>query len=151
MLNDWDDDRLLAALRTAVRAREAVPAEWTEMARATYAWHNIDAELAELTHDSAAGLGSSAPVRSEAAAIRSLMFSSAHLTIELEVTDEGLFGQLLPPREGTIEVQTQAGPAGTARVDPMGCFCVEPAPAGLFRLHCRMVDSIDAATAWITL
>jgi hypothetical protein len=33
----------------------------------------------------------------------------------------------------------------------MGCFCVEPAPAGLFRLHCRMVDSIDAATAWITL
>jgi hypothetical protein len=151
MHSDWDDDQLLAALRTAVRAREAVPAGWMEMARAAYAWHTIDAELAELTRDSAAGLGASAAVRSEAAAIRSLTFSSAHLTIELEITDEGLFGQILPPREGTIEVQTQAGPAGTARVDPMGGFCVEPAPAGLFRLHCRTADSIDIETAWITL
>jgi hypothetical protein len=151
MGSDWDDEQLLAVLRTAVRAREAVPSEWIEMARATYAWHTIDAELAELTRDSAAGLGASAPVRSEAAAIRSLTFSSAHLTIELEVTDEGLFGQILPPREGTIEVQTQAGPAGTARVDVTGCFCVEPVPAGRFRLHCRTTDSIDAATVWVTL
>lgn len=151
MGNDWDDDQLLAALRTAVRAREAVPADWIEMARAAYAWRTIDTELAELTRDSAAGVGASAPVRSEAAGIRSLTFSSAHLTIELEVTDEGLFGQILPPREGTIDVQTQAGPAGTARVDVTGCFLVEPIPAGRFRLRCQTTDSMEAATAWVTL
>ena len=112
MGSDWDDEQLLAPLRTAVRAQEAVPAEWIEMGRAAYAWHSIDAELAELTRDSALGVGASAPVRSEAATIRSLTFSSAHLTIELEVTGEGLFGQILPPREGTIEIQTPAGSAG---------------------------------------
>ena len=151
MGGDWSDDELLTALRTAVRAREAVPAGWIEMARAAYAWRTIDAELAELTRDSAAGLGASAPVRSEAAGIRSLTFSSAHLTIEVEVTDEALFGQILPPREGTVEVQTRTGPAGTARVDVTGCFCVEPVPAGRFRLHCRTTDHIDAATVWVTL
>lgn len=151
MRNDWDDERLLAALGMAVRAREAVPADWIEMARATYAWHTIDAELAELTLDSAAGLEAGAPVRSEAAGIRSLTFSSAHLTMELEVTDDGLFGQILPPREGTIDVQTQAGPAGTAQADVMGCFCIQPVPAGRFRLRCQTADSIDAATVWVTL
>ncbi len=151
MRDDRDDDQLLAALRTAVRAREAVPADWIEMARATYAWHTIDAELAELTLDSAAGLGASAPVRSEAAGIRSLAFSSAHLTIELEVTGEGLLGQILPPREGTIEVQTQAGLADTARADVTGCFFVEPVPAGRFRLRCQTTDNIDAVTVWVTL
>ena len=151
MGSDWSDDELLTALRTAVRAREAVPAGWIEMARAAYAWRTIDAELAELTRDSAAGLGASAPVRSEAAGLRSLTFSSAHLTIEVEVTDEALFGQILPPREGTVEVQTRTGPAGTARVDVTGCFCVEAVPAGRFRLRCRTTDSIDAATEWVTL
>jgi hypothetical protein len=151
MGSDWNDEELLAALRTAVHARDAIPAAWIEMGRSAYAWHSIDAELAELTRDSAAGVGASAPVRSEAATIRSLTFSSAHLTIEVEVTEEGLFGQILPPREGTIEVQTQAGPVGTARVDVTGCFCVEPVPGGRFRLHCRTTDDIDAATVWVTL
>ena len=151
MLNDWDDEQLLAALRAALRAREAIPAGWIEMARTTYAWHNIDTELAELTCDSRTSLGSIAPVRSETAVIRSLAFSSDHLTIELEVTDEGLFGQIIPPREGTIEIQAKAGAAGRARVDVTGCFCVDPIPAGLLRLRCRTTDSIDAATVWFTL
>jgi hypothetical protein len=157
MGTDWDDEQLLAALRTAVQERDAIPAEWLETARASYAWHTIDAELAELTSDSAAGLGAGAAVRSEAATIRSLTFTSAHLTLELEVSDDALFGQILPPREGTIEVQTPGGPgdtpgpAGTAPVDVTGCFCVEPVPAGRFRLHCRTTDGIDAATVWITL
>ena len=151
MLNDWDDEQLLAALGAALRAREAVPAGWIEMARTAYAWRTIDAELAELTRDSAAGLGASAPVRSEAAAVRSLTFSSAHLTIELEVTGEGLFGQIIPPREGTIEIQTPAGSAGPAGVDVMGCFYVDPVPATLFRLRCRTTDGLEAETAWVAL
>ena len=48
----WDDEALLAALRQALRARQAVPAEFVEAAKNAFAWHNIDAELAQLTYDS---------------------------------------------------------------------------------------------------
>src|SRR5262249_56172362 len=46
------DDELLAALRHAVAARQAVPAEFVAAAKNAFAWHNIDAELAQLTYDS---------------------------------------------------------------------------------------------------
>ena len=52
MLDSWDDEQLLAALREAMRAREAVPAGFVETGKSAYAWHNIDAELAQLTYDS---------------------------------------------------------------------------------------------------
>ena len=45
MRNDWDDDRLLAALGQALKAREAVPSWFIEAGKNAFAWHNIDAEL----------------------------------------------------------------------------------------------------------
>jgi len=42
------DDRLLEALRQAVAARQAIPAEFVAAAKNAFAWHNIDAELAQL-------------------------------------------------------------------------------------------------------
>ena len=47
-----DDDELLAALGEAIRAREEVPEWFVETGKNAYAWHNIDAELAQLTYDS---------------------------------------------------------------------------------------------------
>ncbi len=52
MADAWDDEELLAALRQAHRARQAVPPEFVEAAKSAFAWHNIDAELAQLTYDS---------------------------------------------------------------------------------------------------
>ena len=52
MLEGWDDEQLLAALGEAVKAREAVPEWFVETGKNAYAWHNIDAELAQLTYDS---------------------------------------------------------------------------------------------------
>src|SRR5581483_9092583 len=46
---DWDDERLLAALREALRARQDVPAWFIETGQGAYAWHDIDAQLARLT------------------------------------------------------------------------------------------------------
>ena len=48
-MRDWDDDRLLAALSQALKAREAVPSWFIETGKSAFAWHNIDAELAQLT------------------------------------------------------------------------------------------------------
>ncbi len=33
----------------------------------------------------------------------------------------------------------------------MGCFYVDPVPATLFRLRCRMTDGFEAETAWVAL
>jgi hypothetical protein len=149
VLDDWDDERLLAALGEAMRARQAVPESFVDMGKSAYAWHNIDAELAQLTYDSsrepAVGL------RSETASIRALTFTSVHLSLELEVTDGSLLGQVIPPQAGTLETQTRAGTTTSTPVDEIGCFAVEPIPASPFRLRCRTADGTDVVTGWITL
>ena len=151
MPDGWDDEQLMAALREAMRAREAVPGWFIEAGQSAYAWHNIDAELAQLTYDSHHDADRAAVVRSEAASIRALTFTSAHLSIELEVTGGSLLGQIIPPQGGTIEAQTSAGANTTTPVDEIGCFSVVPIPAGPFRLRCRTTDGTDVLTGWITL
>jgi hypothetical protein len=151
----WDDEELLTALREAMQAREAVPAEFIEMGKNAYAWHNIDAELARLTYDSSRDADlAAASLRSETASIRALTFTSAHLSIEVEVTEDSLVGQVIPivtGREGTIEVQAKAGTTATTPVDEIGCFAVSPKPASPFRLRYRAADGTDVVTGWITL
>ncbi len=151
MRDRWDAEQLLGALREAMRAREAVPPGLVETAKSAYAWHNIDAELAQLTYDSRRDEDRSATVRSETASIRALTFTSAHTTIELEVTGDSLLGQVMPPGEGTIEAQTREGVTTAATVDEIGCFSIEPMPPGPFRLRCRTTRGTDVMTGWITL
>lgn len=151
MHEGWDDERLMEALSAALRARQAVPPWFVETAKSAYAWHNIDAELARLTYDSSRDRDLSASLRSESASIRALTFTSARLSIELEIGDSALLGQILPPRPGMIEAQTQAGATTPATVDEIGCFSIEPIPPSPFRLHCRTEDGTDVVTGWITL
>jgi len=145
-----DDDELLAALGEAIQAREEVPEWFVETGKNAYAWHNIDAELARLTYDSSRDRDAVAVVRSEAASIRALTFTSAQVSIELEVTAGSLVGQIIPPQAGTLEVHTTAGVASSP-VDEIGCFAVTPIPNSPFRLRCRTEDGTDVLTGWITL
>jgi hypothetical protein len=144
-----DDDQLLAALRAALRARQAVPDAFVEAGKGAYAWRQIDVELAQLTYDSRTDL--TAAVRSETASVRGLGFTSPHLSMELEVNEDCLFGQVMPPRAGTLEVQTSTGTSTETTVDEIGCFAVEPIPASPFRLRFRAVDGTDVLTGWVTL
>jgi hypothetical protein len=147
----WDDEQLLAALRESMRARQAVPSWFVETGKNAYTWHNIDAELAQLTYDSESDSDRAAIMRSENASIRALTFTSAHVSIELEVTESSLLGQIIPPRAGTVETQTKAGTTTTTPIDEVGCFAVDPIPASPFRLRCRTADGTDVLTGWITL
>ena len=149
--NGWDDDRLLTALSEALKAREAVPSWFIETGKNAFAWHNIDAELAQLTYDSNEDRREAAVMRSETASIRSLTFTSAHLSMELEVTGNSLLGQLLPPRAGMLEIHTRAGEISTIEVDEIGGFAVDPIPDSPFRLRCRTADGTDVLTGWITI
>ena len=144
------DEQLLAALGEALRARQAVPEWFVETGKNAYAWHNIDAELAQLTYDSRRDEDTVAAVRSEAASIRALTFTSGRLSIELEVAESSLLGQIIPPRAGTLEVHTTAG-VTCSPVDEIGCFVVDPIPSSPFRLRCRTQDGADVLTGWITL
>jgi len=145
----WDDEQLLALLKEALQARKAVPPEFIEIGKAAYAWHNIDAELAQLAYDSVQD--SAVSERSETASVRMLTFTSAHLTIELEVNEDSLFGQVVPPQDGTIQVRTHAGVIASIPVDNVGYFVVRPIPPGPFLLHCRTSGGSDVLTRWIAL
>jgi hypothetical protein len=146
-----EDEVLLAALRQAIRNRRAVPPEWVEAAKNAFTWRNIDTELALLTYDSTQGVGAAAATRAESASIRALTFSSPRLTIELEVTEDSLLGQVVPAQAAMIEVETREGAETSVPSDEIGCFSVHPIPAGSFRIRCRAADSTDVLTGWITL
>jgi hypothetical protein len=145
-----EDDDLLSALREAVRARQAVPEDFVAAAKNAFAWHNIDAELAQLTYDSTRDL-EPAPTRAETASIRALTFTSAHLTIELEVTVDSLIGQVVPPQPATIKIQPTVGAETAVQADEIGLFAIQPIPSGSFRLHCRTDAGTEALTGWLSL
>jgi hypothetical protein len=147
----WDDEQLMAALSEAIKAREAVPSWFVETGKNAFAWHNIDAELAQLTYDSYQDRREVAAMRSETASIRALTFTSDHLSMELEVTAHSLLGQIIPPRPGALEIHTKAGQITSVEVDEIGRFAVDPIPNSPFRLRCRTADGTDVLTGWITL
>ena len=138
MPNGWDDEQLLEALGEAIRARQAVPSWFVATGKNAYAWHNIDAELAQLTYDS------------QTASIRALTFTSAHLSLELEVGNDALFVQVMPPQAGILETHTKAG-LTTSPGDESGYFAVQPIPDSPFRLRCHTAGGTDVVTGWITL
>jgi len=147
----WDDEEVLAALQQALRAQRAVPPAFIEAGKSAFAWHNIDAELAQLTYDSILDPAPELAMRAEAASIRALTFTSAHLTIELEVAQDSLLGQIIPAQPATIRVQPRTGAETALATDEIGCFSVQPIPSGPFRMHCRTAAGVDALTGWITL
>jgi prophage DNA circulation protein len=146
-----DDEALLAALRQAVDAMRDVPPDFVEAGKQAFAWHNVDAELAQLTYDSASDPAAETSVRSETASVRALTFTSAHLAIELEVTADSVAGQVTPAQSATITVQPRTGDETDLSTDETGCFSVHPTPPVMFRLHVRAGADVDVLTRWITL
>jgi hypothetical protein len=146
-----DDDQLLASLRDALSEATAVPRSVVTAGQDAFAWRNIDADLATLTHDSAHDASPELAVtRSEPAPLRYLTFTSAELTIELEVTSDALLGQIVPPGPGDIEIRLATGEVITESIDEIGYFAIRPIPPGSFRLLCRIPAGASVLTGWIT-
>ena len=151
----WDDEEVLAALQQALRAQRDVPPEFIEAGKNAFAWHNIDADLAQLTYDSTARTEELAATRAqEEAAIRVLTFTSAQagLQIELEVQEDALAGQILPMQSAAIELQTKTGTQQPISADEVGCFWISPIPSEDFRLRCRPVaGNAEVVTVWVKI
>jgi hypothetical protein len=148
----WDDEKLLAELRVALAARAAVPLAFVEAGKSAYAWRHIEAELAQLTYDSWFDAELSASTRSEpeSASIRAISFASARFAIEVEISHDAVFGQVIPPQPGTVEIATRAGHTTASAIDEVGCFSIEPRPDTAFRVRFRTEGQPDVLTGWIT-
>jgi len=128
-----------------------VPKEFVEAGKSAFAWHSIDAELAQLTYDSTHSPDVSALTRAESASIRALTFTSTRVRIELELVESSMLGQILPVQPATIEVQARDDAEQAITTDEAGYFSIHPIPRGPFRLRCRLTVGSDILTSWITL
>ena len=147
---DWSDDELFEALRDALTTAEDVPQSFVEAGKAAFVWRTIDAELAALTYDSAWESLEPVPIRSESATLRSLTFASEGWTIEVELTPDGVLGQLDPPEAGTISARGDGGTLATAAIDDLGFFTLRPVPTAPYRLVCTTESGTTILTGWIT-
>lgn len=151
MHDRWsDDEQLLAALGEALREADAVPSGVIARGEAAFDWLTIDAELATLTFDSAIDPVYAAEperVRAETAPLRALRFQAQAAAIVLEVTDDALVGQLLPPGAADVSLLTDAGTAREAAADDLGFFTFRPVPRGSFRLRCRGRTGLELVTS----
>ncbi|GGQ22150.1 hypothetical protein GCM10010266_51630 [Streptomyces griseomycini] len=132
-------------LRQAAAVLDPLPPGLLQIAVDAYALHDLDARVAELTFDS---LVDAIPVRGATDTPRMLTFSAGEVTVDVEVTAQGLMGQLLPPRPASIEVLggPQAGAPLTA--DDMGRFTADTPPSGPFALRLRTGRDV-VVTEWL--
>ncbi|WP_328563970.1 hypothetical protein [Streptomyces coelicoflavus] len=139
------DGLLEEELRQAAAILDPVPAELRRVAVDAFALHDLDARVAELTFDS---LVDGIPVRGETDPPRMLTFSTDRVTVDVEVTSDGMIGQLLPPGPAGIEVLS--GPRAHVRLtaDDMGRFTGEAPPAGPFALRLRTGREV-VVTEWL--
>jgi hypothetical protein len=145
----WSDDQtLLVELDKAWHAAQCVPPEFIATGKRVWRALDLDAELAELIYDS---LREPAQVRTDRAELRALTFASATQTIELEVSDGGLLGQLVPPGRAQIEVEVRDGASVNASSDELGFFTIPRVPDGAFRLRYRSAAGVDVVTGWIAI
>ncbi|MEO3855279.1 hypothetical protein [Acrocarpospora sp. B8E8] len=152
MSNGWSDEELIRRLAAAQQAAEVVPRDFMEAGKAAFAWYNIDVELAELTYDS--GLHQDEPMgvsRVDTATLRALTYVSAQLTIELEVTEDALLGQIVPGQSGDVQVWSRSGQMSKIPIDDVGYFVIPRKPAEHFRLLFRTASGLEVSTTSIVL
>jgi hypothetical protein len=143
----FDTGLLEEELRRAAAVLDPVPAELRRLAVEAFVLHDLDARIAELTFDS---LVDAIPVRGVADPPRMLTFRAGELTVDVEVTGDGLMGQVLPPQPAGIEVLGGPHPAspGTLAADELGRFSSDVPPSGPFALRLRAGGQV-VVTEWL--
>jgi hypothetical protein len=135
---DAQDDVLLAELRELVSRVDPLSPDMVAAARASFAWRTIDAELAQLAHDTVVDADRMALVRG--AGVPELRtFEAPGLTVEVETVAVAggvrLLGQLVPAQPGQVEIRHPGGTV-TVDADEMGRFAAEGLPPGPVSLRC---------------
>jgi hypothetical protein len=146
----WNDDELLRELRDALQ-ESPVDESVIRAAQAAFTWRTVDDDLELLSLDAGFGLSADALVRDGGAGgPRTLAFQGERLSVEIEIDDAGIVGQLTPPRPGQVTLVTADGPQATTQADDIGYFAFPPPTAGPLRLDCRLGDG-HFITEWVTV
>ncbi len=148
----------MAELRRFFSDVDPVPPLVVDTAKASLGWRRLDADLAELLSDSAMEEEAVALTRGSGAPVRAVTFSSAALTIDIEVHIDDrartLLGQLSPPAPATIEIQTMDDSPLSAEADRLGRFRVRLTAGGPVRLRVAGGDGgagPPVETSWFTV
>jgi hypothetical protein len=151
------DEGIENILGKALAAPEEIPPEWREAAKAAYTWRTVDEELLALVHDSAAD--GVAAVRGDAEA-RTLAFSGGGLTLEVELADRRIQGQLDAEPDalgvvgmdatGEVTFEHVDGRTRSATTDETGFFTLAGEDHGLVRFAVRAAGT-RLVTEWIVL
>jgi hypothetical protein len=152
---NWsDEDELLLDIGDAVRP-ETDEQVVLNAALAVHAWRRADADraLVALLYDSR--LNGTAAVRGPSSrAPRSLVFALDQLRIEIELSDAGIEGQLVPPESGTVRLLDAGGAIAETTADEVGCFSFPAGSSsragrwGPVRIECAVAGR-RLATEWI--
>ncbi|MGW1749126.1 hypothetical protein ACWCRD_26645 [Streptomyces sp. NPDC002092] len=133
-------------LRGAAAILDPVPAQLLQIAVEAFALHDLDARIAELTFDSVVD---AIPVRGATDVPRMLTFHAGGVTVDVELTAQGLMGQVLPPQTAGIEVLSGPQPGWPLTTDDMGRFTYDEPPSGPFALRLRTGEGV-LVTDWVT-
>ena len=151
-MSEHDDEALMAELAAAVAEEASVSERRRTAAKAAFTWRTVDAELADLLHDSALDAG--AAVRSTGSAPRTLTFARGAVTLEIEVDDDSLLGEVVDedPARGpaTVTLQRPDGGDRSAETDASGFFRFENVAAGPARFVVTRAGW-SLTTPWATI
>ena len=135
-MSQLNDDELGGLISEAVTPDRDVPPEWREAAHAAYTWRTIDHELMALTHDSSHDAVGA--VRREDDS-RTIAFTGGGLTLEVEVSDGRILGQLATPVAGQVTFESSDGRSRSVVTNQAGFFSLAGEDHGLVRF------ALDAA------
>jgi len=141
-----EDDDLLDELRAAVRRAGTPTAAMIAAGRAAFSWRTVDAELAALTHDSL--VDEPVGVRGASSGPRDLVFEGRELSVELELDQDCLVGQLVPAAPGQVTLLGPDGELDRTDVDEWGRFRFERPVSGAARLRCATASGV-LVTDWV--
>jgi hypothetical protein len=153
MTDDRALDLLEARLRGLASVADPVPELVLESARAAFTLRTLDAELAELVHDSAVDADLVLVRGPGDSDVRMLSFEHGTVAVDLQVSETAKGRELLglvTGAVGDVEVE-QAGRRTAIPLDEAGRFILSGLPAGPLRLHLRAEDGTSVATSWVTL
>ncbi|MFI0512070.1 hypothetical protein RKD19_001224 [Streptomyces canus] len=134
-------------LRQATAILDPVPPGLRQIAVEAFALHDLDSRIADLTFDSVVD---AIPVRGATGTPRMLTFHAGEVTVDVELTPQGLMGQVLPPQSARIEVLSGPEAGSPLTTDDMGRFTCDRSPAGPFALRLR-TDGQVIVTDWLTV
>lgn len=154
-MTNWDeltDDELMAELASAVEPAPEVVERRRAAAQAAFTWRTVDAELAELLHDSALEAG--AAVRSGSEGPRSLAFGHSGHTLEIEVDGDQVLGEVITDGEASeptkVTLRRPDGEDVTVETDASGFVRFSGVASGLARFVVERAGW-SLTTPWVTL